>query len=107
LAARALQDFGYNVLCAANGPEALELLQRHNRALDLLITDLIMPRMDGRELAQKVRLRRPDAKLLFMSGYAGDSAARLRADVPGFTVLQKPFTAHKLAKRVREVLDGS
>ncbi len=105
LAVRVLRDFGYDVLSAANGPEAMELLCDCEGRLDLLLTDLVMPRMDGRELAQRVRLKHPEAKLLFMSGYAGDSISRLRADVPGFSVLQKPFTAHKLAKRVREVLD--
>jgi CheY-like chemotaxis protein len=103
LAARALKDFGYNVLCAASGPEALELLSGHSGRLDLLITDLIMPRMDGRQLAQKVRMVRPRAKLLFMSGYGGSN---LEIEVPGFTVLQKPFTAFRLAKRVRQVLDA-
>jgi CheY-like chemotaxis protein len=103
LAARALKDFGYNVLCAGSGPEALELLSGHSGRLDLLITDLIMPRMDGRQLAQKVRMVRPRAKLLFMSGYGGSN---LEIEVPGFTVLQKPFTAFRLAKRVRQVLDA-
>jgi len=106
LAARALRDFGYTVLCAPDGVEALELLGGREANVDLLVTDVVMPRMDGRELAQKVRLAYPGTKLLFVSGYDGLSAAGSAEALAGQAVLQKPFTAHRLAKRVRDVLDA-
>jgi CheY-like chemotaxis protein len=106
LAARALRDFGYTVLCAADGVEAVELLGGHGGNVDLLVTDVVMPRMDGRELAQKVRLAYPGTKLLFVSGYDGLSAAGSAEALAGQTLLQKPFTAYRLAQRVRDVLDA-
>jgi len=107
LASRALADHGYVVLTAGDGPEALELLKRHEGPLDLLVTDIVMPRMDGRKLAQRVRLAHPSAKILFISGYAGDALDEDLDDQLAMRMLQKPFSMRGLTRRVREVLDGS
>ena len=105
LASRILSDLGYTVLPAADGLEALGLLRHRRDGIDLLVTDLVMPKMGGCELAQSVRLMQPDAKLLFMSGYTGEATAGPGGDLPAVPVLQKPFTAHALAERVRDALD--
>ncbi|KPK61450.1 MAG: hypothetical protein AMK73_07925 [Planctomycetes bacterium SM23_32] len=105
LGARTLKDLGYRVLCAAGGPEALALLRRHRGRLDLLLTDVVMPRMAGHDLAARVHDIRPGAKLLFMTGYAEKDDGALGGAVDSTGLLRKPFTAAKLAKQVRAVLD--
>ena len=105
LVSRALQDHGYTVLAAADGPAALDILRHRKGPLDLLVTDVVMPKMDGRELAQRVRLVRPATKILFISGYAGGDAAEDLGDQLAMRVLQKPFSMRRLTRRVREVLD--
>jgi len=105
LAARALRGRGFNVLLAADGTEALRLFETYRGPIDLLATDVVMPNMDGRELADRLRARIPGLKVLFLSGYMDDALLRrgvFRADE---TLLQKPFTPSSLAQRVREVLD--
>jgi PAS domain S-box-containing protein len=95
---------GYVVLEARNGPEALELAQAHRGAIDLLLADVIMPRMSGRELAERLRTLRPGTKVLFVSGYTDDAVLRhgvLQDEVP---FLQKPFAPRDLEQKVREVL---
>jgi two-component system cell cycle sensor histidine kinase/response regulator CckA len=105
LARDILSENGYRVLEAANGREALLLSEAHRGEIHLLLTDVIMPKMSGRELAERVRPLRPDLRILYMSGYVDD--AILRHDVLEDRVpfLQKPFTAEELARKVREVLD--
>ena len=94
----ALNERGYTVLEGRTPERALESLQG-GRAIDLLVTDLVMPRMNGRELAAKVRLLRPEIKVLYISGYS-DKAATLNS-----AFLKKPFTPDELARAVRAVLD--
>jgi two-component system, cell cycle sensor histidine kinase and response regulator CckA len=92
------------VLEAANGPEALRLVRDGREEVDLLLTDVVMPGLSGRELAEAVRRHYPALKVLFQSGYTGEVVARhglLQAEV---ALLQKPFTLDALAKKVREVL---
>ncbi len=101
-----LQDLGYEMLAAADGASALELLDGRGGGVDLLLTDVVMPRMDGATLAAKVRERNPQAKVLYMSGHAFDMLERRGIDPSSLTVLRKPFSAAELARHVRFVLDG-
>lgn len=106
LAGFVLRECGYTVLEASNGKKALDVLHgQQNRRVDLLLTDVMMPEMDGKELSQKVLAEFPDMKVLFCSGYTAD---RLRSDGRAdttFELLPKPFTPIVLAKKVREILD--
>jgi CheY-like chemotaxis protein len=107
-ASMVLAKQGYRVLTAGNGEEALRILTNpEGERIDLLVTDMIMPRMGGRELAENVRKSRPEAKVLFMSGYTDDIAVHEGVLSREYKFLQKPFTYRALAHKVREVLDES
>jgi hypothetical protein len=100
-----LEASGYAVLEARHAGHALEIIERHASPIHLLMTDVIMPGLSGRELARRVTASRPEMKVLYMSGYTDDAVVLhgvLAADV---AFLQKPFTAEALARKVREVLD--
>ncbi len=103
-AVRALKEVGYTVLEAAHGVEAIELVERHPGPVHLLFTDLVMPRVSGRALAEALRRRRPGIRVLFTSGYPPNAFSE---DVPGDHgfILTKPYEMGSLAQRVREVLD--
>ena len=103
---RMLETRGYTVLLASHGDEALRLLERHPGCIDLLMTDVVMPGMSGRDLADRVAELRPSIKVLYLSGYTDDAIVRHGVLEPGIAFLQKPFTADRLARRVREVLRG-
>jgi PAS domain S-box-containing protein len=106
LVLRQLRELGYAVIEAANGPQALKILE-DGAAIDLLFTDVVMPGgMTGRQLADAAKIRRPDLKTLFTSGYTEDSILRLGKLDPGVRLLSKPYRKHELARRVREALDG-
>jgi len=105
LAARALRARGFSVMLAGDGAEALRLLETCREPLDLLVTDVVMPNMDGRELANRLRARMPRLKVLFLSGYMDDALLRRGVYEANETLLLKPFTPSSLAQRVREVLD--
>jgi signal transduction histidine kinase/CheY-like chemotaxis protein len=105
LARDILRASGYTVLEARNGPEALLLCERHQGPLDMLLTDVVMPRMSGRELAERLAPLRPDLSVLYMSGYTDDAVIRHSVLGAGTAFLQKPFTPAALVLRVRETLD--
>jgi CheY-like chemotaxis protein len=97
---------GYRVLDASNAREALKIFERHGPDIHLVLTDIVMPNMSGRELADELRRRRPDLKVIFMSGYTDDVLIRTGALRPGMSFLQKPLRPDTLAAKVREALDS-
>ena len=107
LTRRLLEANGHTVLLASRGDAALELARRHEARIDLLITDVVMPGMSGRDLADEVQTLLPGIKVLYLSGYTDDAIVRHGVLEPGVAFLQKPFTADALARKVREVLDVS
>jgi PAS domain S-box-containing protein len=105
LGKRILQRLGYTVLDAASPGDALTLCERHPGEIHLLLTDVVMPHMNGMELEARIRASRPGVKALFMSGYTPDTIAHRGVLDPGIDFLQKPFAADALGRKVREVLD--
>ena len=101
-----LEMNGYTVVAAGDGLEALEICQRHEGRIDLMLSDVVMPQMGGRELAQRLATLRPEMKVLYMSGYTSNAIVHHGILDPGTVLLQKPFTPDGLARKVREVLDG-
>jgi PAS domain S-box-containing protein len=106
LAREILESRGYKVLEARHGREAIQVAERHQGRIDLLVTDVVMPRMRGTDLAGELLSRRPEVKVLYMSGYTGDriGPGDLAGEASGF--LQKPFTPDALSRKVRELLGG-
>jgi PAS domain S-box-containing protein len=104
LGERMLGTAGYRVLAARGGHEALEIASAHDGALHLLVTDLVMPRMRGSDLAERLMATHPNLKLLFMSGYTDPAFLEHRLIAAGAPFLQKPFSADALVRKVREVL---
>jgi len=106
LARRMLEARGYTVLSASRGEDALGVVERHDGPIDLLVTDVVMPGMSGRSVAQRLLELRPGLKVLYLSGYTDDAIVRHGMLEPGIAFLQKPFSADALARKVREVLDA-
>ena len=104
IARRILERNGYTVLEAANGTEALRVLERRQEPIALVLTDLVMPEMGGRELASRLRIVSPTSRVLFMSGYTEDAVLRQSVMEPGSVFLDKPFTFETLIRKVREAL---
>jgi two-component system CheB/CheR fusion protein len=101
-----LEDRGYAVLDACNGREGLALCNSHKGAIDLLLSDVVMPEVGGRELAERALKLRPEMKVMFMSGHTLDVVIRAGIE-KGIAFLQKPFTATELVQKVRETLDSA
>jgi len=105
LAREVLRRHGYVVLEARHGVDALRIAERHGDDIHLMVTDIVMPHMSGRDLAERLSSARPGMKVLFMSGYT-DHALMHRELTPGSAFLQKPFTPEGFARKVRSVLDA-
>jgi CheY-like chemotaxis protein len=105
LAVTALREKGYTVIEAGNGEEGLRIAQQHSGRIDLVFTDVVMPVMNGKEMAGALHKSRPDAKVLFTSGYSEEVIGHHGLLRTGIQFLQKPYVAATLARRVREVLD--
>ena len=105
LAGTVLERLGYTVLTAGTSGEALLLLETHAGRIDMLMTDVIMPEMNGRDLAERFLVVRPETKCLFMSGYTADIIAHRGVLEEGVKFIQKPFSAMDLAGKVREALE--
>ena len=99
-----LQRFGYRVIEAESAEAALTLLGSLTRPIDLLLTDVVLPGMDGRELAVRVTRDRPHVRVLYMSGYTGRLRTATGFIEPGVQLLEKPFTAQALLTRTRQIL---
>ena len=106
LALEVLLSYGYKVLEAENGKTALSICESQGESIDLLITDVVMPEMGGRELAARLLKRCPDVKVLYMSGYTDDAVIRQGEIKEGSNFIQKPFSLEALVQKVREVLDA-
>jgi len=102
-----LRDMHFQVLEAHDADSALGLLDRNDVHLDLLLTDVVLPGLNGRQLADEIKRRQPDVRVLFMSGYGPDAIMQHGQIEPGTDVIQKPVTQEMLAERIREVLEDA
>ena len=100
-----LRRNGYSVLEACDGVAALATLRDHTGPIDLLLTDVVMPRMSGRELVEQARPLRPEMRILYVSGYSEEAIARQGQLTKGIELLSKPFTPGVLTTKIRELLD--
>ena len=106
VATRVLERKGYHVLGAADGRDAVELLERHEAPVDLLLSDVVLPTMDGPSVAEAVRMRHPNVRVLYASGYMDDAVTRRGVLAEEGAFLQKPYQPTVLLRRVREMLDA-
>jgi CheY-like chemotaxis protein len=106
VAERILRRSGYEVLMTGSPLDAVEVAGRHEGEIDLLVTDVVMPKMLGKDVAERMRALRPGVKVLYISGYARPVLANSGTLEPGVTLLEKPFSESVLLKAVRQVLDA-
>jgi CheY-like chemotaxis protein len=104
--ARTLRDCGYAVLEAADGREALEILEEHRGQVDLIVADVVMPGLGGRQMAERLATRWPDVPVLFTSGYTGMDVIRRGLLEEGSDFIQKPLAPEVLVRKVRELVDA-
>jgi DNA-binding response OmpR family regulator len=102
-----LEQHGYTVLAASNGPVALELAASCGREIQLLVTDVVMPQMSGSELGEQLVAQRPGLKVLYVSGYAESTVMQHGLSELGSRFLHKPFTLKALTAKIRELLDSA
>ena len=105
LVAKVLNEVGFSVLSAGSGEEALQLVSQYNDEIHLLLTDVVMPDISGKELANKLNQQLPGLKVIFMSGYTNDIITNQGVIIEEFEYLQKPFSSQYLIHKIREVLD--
>lgn len=101
-----LESYGYKVLEAGSAEEAIRVADEFHQPIQLLLTDVIMPGMSGRQLAEKIQSQNPNTKIVYMTGYTDDMIVQHKVLEPGVQLLQKPFTKAELALKVRSTLDG-
>jgi CheY-like chemotaxis protein len=101
-----LEGYGYKVLDASSAEQAIQTAETFSAPIDLLLTDVIMPGMSGRQLAEKILSKRPQTRIVYMTGYTDDMVVQHKVLEPGVKLLQKPFTKVDLALKVRSTLDG-
>jgi CheY-like chemotaxis protein len=106
LAVLGLREHGYRVMEASNGAEALRIVGTYDGAIDLVVTDVVMPVMGGRQLVEALKQLRDGIRILYVSGYTDDAIVRHGIQRATVAFLQKPYTPHELAAKVRRVLDG-
>ncbi len=106
LLSHVLQKRGYQVIEARDGEEALRIFEQRGNEIQLVLTDMVMPKMNGRELGERVLQIRPETRIIYMSGYTDDVLVRTGAIGPGISFLQKPLRPEVLAGKVREALDS-
>jgi DNA-binding NtrC family response regulator len=106
-AKRILERAGYSVITASNGREALAIHERHDAKIDLLLTDMIMPEMNGRELVARIRERDPEVAVLVMSGYTEQTSISQSLVESGSVFIQKPFTPESLTAKVRSAISSA
>jgi two-component system cell cycle sensor histidine kinase/response regulator CckA len=107
MVSKVLQNKGYTVLEASHGNDALEVCDKFEGSIHIMVTDVIMPQMSGRELAERLAPMRPEMRVLYMSGYPDNTIVQHGVLEPGTAFLQKPFTINALELKVREILDSS
>jgi signal transduction histidine kinase/TusA-related sulfurtransferase len=101
-----LQRFGYEVLDARDGEEALKVIKEYEGPIQLMLTDVVMPGMSGRDLSDSMQALRPEVKVIYMSGYTDDAIGHHGVIDPGVNFIEKPFTPESIARKVREVLEA-
>jgi PAS domain S-box-containing protein len=106
LVSKTLAAHGYEVLEAEGADDALRILEKHTEPIHLLLTDVVMPQMSGKELAERLSVMHPEVKVLYMSGYTDDAIVRHGVLEPGVSFVQKPFAPRTLVQKVRQVLDA-
>ena len=104
LNARGLTSRGYTVIEAGNGVEAMEALEREGGKVDLVVSDVVMPEMDGPTLLKELRKKNPETKIIFVSGYAEDAFQKSLPDPDAYNFLAKPFTLKQLVAKVKETM---
>jgi len=107
LIANSLTQAGYSVLSAAGGEQALDIVRAHPHPIHLLLTDVVMPGLNGREVSERVLAIRPSTRILFMSGHSDDSLLRTGIETSGTHFIQKPFPMEALVSKIVELLRGT
>jgi CheY-like chemotaxis protein len=102
---RTLEGVGFSVLSANDGAVALDMCQQHDGTIDLLVSDVVMPRLNGLQLSEQLRLSRPEIKLLFITGFADEVPALRELIKSGATILEKPFLSSELLRKVEDMLN--